>query len=295
MTETSESDVLVIGGGLAGSSAALRLADAGIRVGLLLKRSFDESSSNWAQGGIAAAVGSDDAPALHAADTLLAGAGLCHRDTVEFVANRAPDCIRWLETQGVRFTHAEDGGLHLTREGGHTRRRVVHAADASGRAILAALSERVRAHPRIRVLVDQIAIDLITTAKVHPDADSGANRCLGVYALDRETRRVVTHAARAIVLATGGASKTYLFTTNPDSSTGDGIAMAWRAGCRVANLEFVQFHPTCLLPPVRQVIPDFRGGAGRRRQVIAAQWPALHAGPRPAGRARIAGHRRPCD
>jgi L-aspartate oxidase len=257
-------DVLVIGAGLGGMSVALRLAERGRRVGLLLKKGFEESSSSWAQGGIAAAIGTDDTPALHTADTLTAGAGLCHRDTVEFVAERGPACVRWLEAQGVRFTRNEDGhGLHLTQEGGHGRRRVVHAADASGRAIVAALAARVSANANITVLDGQLAIDLITAAKL--GAPTG-NRCLGAYTLDRATGRVVTRPARAVVLATGGASKTYLYTTNPDTSTGDGIAMAWRAGCRVANLEFVQFHPTCLFHPHAKsflISEAVRGEGGR--------------------------------
>jgi L-aspartate oxidase len=256
--------VLVIGGGLAGCSTALRLADAGITVRLLLKKDFDASSTWWAQGGVAAALAEDDAPSIHAADTIVAGAGLCHRDTVNFVAERAPDCIHWLETQGVRFTQDDGGELHLTREGGHTRRRVVHAADASGFAILTALSERVRRHPRISVMTHQIAIDLISSAKLA--GHSTGNRCVGVYALDLQSNRVVTHSADAVVLATGGASKTYLYTTNPDTSTGDGIAMAWRAGCRVANLEFVQFHPTCLYHPYAKsflISEAVRGEGGR--------------------------------
>ncbi|MBM4196848.1 MAG: L-aspartate oxidase [Gammaproteobacteria bacterium] len=240
-------DALIIGAGLGGMTAALQLAERGLNVTLLAKKGFTESSSQRAQGGIAAAIGSDDSAALHVEDTLRAGAGLCHPDAVERVARGGPDAIAWLQSQGVRFTAEDDGrGLHLTQEGGHTRRRVVHAADASGRAIVEALSERVAAHPRIAVLDGHIAVDLITTAKLRsPDA----NRCLGVYALERDSGRVVTLAARAVILATGGASKTYLYTTNPDTSTGDGIAMAWRSGCRVANLEFVQFHPTCLYHP----------------------------------------------
>jgi L-aspartate oxidase len=257
-------EVLVIGAGLAGMSVALRLAAAGRRVGLLAKKGFEESSSWRAQGGIAAAIGADDSPELHVADTLVAGAGLCHRDTVERVAERGPDCVRWLERQGVRFTRAEDGGdLHLTREGGHSRRRVVHAADASGRAIVDALAERVRAAREITVLDGQLAIDVLTRAKL--GAGTG-NRVLGAYALDRASGRILTHAARAVVLATGGASNTYLYTTNPDTSTGDGIAMAWRAGCRVANLEFVQFHPTCLFHPQAKsflISEAVRGEGGR--------------------------------
>ncbi len=237
----------MVGAGLGGLSVALRLARPDRRVGLLAKKGFEESSSYLAQGGVAAAMAGDDSPALHVEDTLNAGAGLCHRATVERVAERGPTCVRWLEEQGVAFTrNSEGGGLHLTREGGHSRRRVVHAADASGRAIITALAERVREHPYISVLDGQIAIDVITRAKLQPGA---SNRCLGVYALDRAAGRVHTYGARAIVLATGGASKTYLYTSNPDTSTGDGIAMAWRAGCRVANLEFVQFHPTCLFHP----------------------------------------------
>jgi L-aspartate oxidase len=257
-------DVLVIGAGLAGMTVALRLAEHGQRVALLAKKSLDESSSCWAQGGIAAAVGPDDSPALHVADTLAAGAGLCHRDTVEHVAARAPDCIRWLQEQGVQFTCETDGTrLHLTQEGGHARRRVVHAEDASGRAIMTALSARVAAHPNIRLLGGQIAVDIVTTAKLRLP---GPNRALGAYALDRAHGRVVTHAARAVALATGGASKTYLYTSNPDTSTGDGIAMAWRAGCRVGNLEFVQFHPTCLFHPAARtflISEALRGEGGR--------------------------------
>ncbi|MCL4778306.1 MAG: L-aspartate oxidase [Gammaproteobacteria bacterium] len=257
-------DVLVIGAGLGGMSVALRLAGPDCRVALMAKKGFAESSSSQAQGGIAAAIGSDDSPALHVADTLVAGAGLCHRDAVEWVASRGPDCVRWLQSQGVRFTaNGDGGGLHLTREGGHSRRRVVHAADASGRAIVEALSARVLANPHITLLGGEIAVDLITSAKL---GASGDNRCLGAYALDRASGQVVTHTARAVVLATGGASKTYLYTTNPDTSTGDGIAMAWRAGCRVANLEFVQFHPTCLYHPQARtflISEAVRGEGGR--------------------------------
>jgi len=254
----------VIGAGLGGMSVALRLAERGRRVALLAKKGLETSASCWAQGGISAALGPDDSPALHVADTMNAGAGLCHADTVEFVADRGPASIRWLEQQGVRFTRTEDGAsLHLTREGGHSRRRVVHAADATGRAIVDALAARVRDHAGIALLDGQLAIDLITTSKL---GVAGTNRCLGAYALDRHSGRVVTHRAQAVVLATGGASKTYLYTTNPDTSTGDGIAMAWRAGCRVANLEFVQFHPTCLFHPQAKsflISEAVRGEGGR--------------------------------
>jgi L-aspartate oxidase len=249
VAEVTSFDVLVVGGGLAGLSVALRLAETGVQVGLLQKRPTSTSSSAWAQGGIAAALAPDDSPEEHVADTLVAGAGLCHPEIVRFVAESAPSAIRWLQDQGVTFTTVDDtpdGELHLTREGGHSRRRIVHAADATGQAVMASLAARVAQHRGITLLGDRIAIDLITAAKLR---SRGPNRCLGVYALNRQTGRVETIAARALVLATGGASKVYLYATNPDTSTGDGIAMAWRAGCRVANMEFVQFHPTCLFNP----------------------------------------------
>lgn len=250
VTPSATFDVLVLGGGLGGLSTALRLADAGLSLAVLRKKPSADSSSAWAQGGIAAAMDGDDTPAQHAADTLVAGAGLCRPATVDFVTSQAPAAIRWLQSQGVAFTppdHDEPGELHLTREGGHSRRRIVHAADATGRAVIAGLEARVAEHRGIQLLDDRIGIDLITTWK---QRIPGPNRCVGVYALNRTSGRVETIAARAIVLATGGASKIYLYTTNPDTSTGDGIAMAWRAGCRVANMEFVQFHPTCLFHPL---------------------------------------------
>lgn len=242
-------DTLVLGGGLAGLSVALQLADTGLSVGLLRKKPSRESSSAWAQGGIAAAMAAEDSPVQHGSDTLIAGAGLCRPATVAFVSAQAPGAIRWLQAQGIAFTPGESAAdeLHLTQEGGHSRRRVVHAADATGHAIMSSLEIRVAKHQGIQVLDDRIAIDLITSSK---QKQSGLNRCLGVYALNRTTGRMETLATRALVLATGGASKIYLYTTNPDTSTGDGIAMAWRAGCRVANLEFVQFHPTCLFHPL---------------------------------------------
>ena len=262
----SSYDVMIIGAGLGGTALALRLADAGHRVGLLSKKNPEESSSNWAQGGIAAAIGSDDTPELHAHDTQVAGAGLCRVDTVALVTAGGPDAIDWLRQRGVQFTREADGvdpRLHLAREGAHTQRRVVHAADATGKAVMAALLPQAQAHKNIELLDGLLAIDLITTQKLDPSVD---NRCIGVYALDRHGGHVRTLQARAVVLATGGASKVYLYTTNPDTSTGDGIAMAWRAGCRVANLEFVQFHPTCLYHPMAKSVlisEALRGEGGR--------------------------------
>ncbi|MFQ5635980.1 MAG: L-aspartate oxidase, partial [Gammaproteobacteria bacterium] len=242
-------EILIIGAGLAGMSLALRLAESGRDVGLIAKGPLDESSSNLAQGGIAAAVGPEDSPAAHARDTISAGGGLCKPETVDYVVSRGPECIAWLTDRGVDFTRTNTDGdrpLHLTREGGHSRRRVVHSADATGRAVMSRLREQVAANPRISILTDRIVIDLITGAKL---GASTRDRCLGAYALDRRTNAVCTLAARIVVLATGGASKVYMYTSNMDTATGDGIAMAWRAGCRAANLEFVQFHPTCLYHP----------------------------------------------
>jgi L-aspartate oxidase len=246
-------EVLIIGSGLAGMSLALRLANSGHTVGLVAKKALEVSSSNWAQGGIAAAVGPDDSAGDHARDTLIAGAGLCKEDVVDFVVSRGPECIRWLTEQGVAFTPDEENGeqLHLTREGGHGKRRVVHADDATGQAVMSALQKQAGDHPNIHFMIDHIVIDLITSDKIAPAAE---NRCLGAYAFDRESNEVNTLSARAVVLATGGASKVYLYTSNTDTSTGDGIAMAWRAGCRIANLEFVQFHPTCLYHPLAKSV-----------------------------------------
>lgn len=242
-------EALIIGAGLAGMSLALRLAESGHKVSIVSKGPLTESSSRWAQGGIAAAIGPGDSKKAHADDTLEAGAGLCNRETVDYVVERGPDSIQWLVDHDVVFTHSEEDDsttLHLTREGGHSERRVVHAADATGDAIMTPLQVQVTRHPNIEVLINKIIIDLITTGKFAP---SEPNRCAGAYALDRETNRVVTLSADIVVLATGGASKVYLYTSNMDTATGDGIAMAWRAGCQVANLEFVQFHPTCLYHP----------------------------------------------
>jgi L-aspartate oxidase len=267
MAEQNYTPVLVLGGGLAGLTAALRTADSGVHVGLLAKRSLDDGSSYYAQGGIAAVLGKDDSIESHIQDTLNAGAGLCRRETVDFVVNRGPECIDWLVAQQVPFTRNDSGSeFHLTREGGHSHRRVIHASDATGRAVMQTLEEKVRCHPNIRLFEQHIAVDIITSAKLGYD---GPNRSLGVYALDKTSGDVVTLVAQTIVLATGGASKAYLYTSNPDTSTGDGIAMAWRAGCRVANMEFVQFHPTCLYHPQAKsfLISEAVRGEGGRLQL----------------------------
>jgi len=242
-------DVLILGSGAAGLSLALRLPDT-LSVAVVSKRELREGSTLYAQGGISAVLDAGDSIESHVQDTLKAGAGLCDRSVVRHVVERGPDNIRWLLDQGVEFTrdteHGATGGYHLTREGGHTHRRVIHAADATGRAIATTLEGQVRDRANVTLYEQHIAVDLIT-ARHLPGYDE--HRCLGAYILDLGSGRVETFLARFVVLATGGANKVYLYTSNPDVSTGDGIAMAWRAGCRVANMEFMQFHPTCLYHP----------------------------------------------
>jgi len=241
-------DVLIIGSGLAGMSAALRLADR-YQVTLVTKHELLDGASSWAQGGIAAVLDGADSLEDHVRDTHVAGGGLCHDDAVRFVVERGRSSVDWLVARGVPFTrdgHKPDD-LHLTREGGHSHRRIVHAADATGRAVQQTLEGQVKSHPNIEVLEWHIAVDLITSRKLG-EARS-PNRVWGAYVLDRKAGRVKTVAARFTVLATGGAGKVYLYTTNPDTATGDGVAMGWRAGAAVANMEFIQFHPTCLFHP----------------------------------------------
>ncbi|MDH4456072.1 MAG: L-aspartate oxidase [Candidatus Methylopumilus sp.] len=242
-------DVLIIGSGLAGLTLALKLATKK-NVCLVSKRKINDSSSNWAQGGIAAVLTDDDSVEAHIQDTLIAGAGLCDQEVTRQVASHARETVEWLIAQGVPFTREDDdSGYHLTREGGHSHRRIIHADDATGHAVQKTLAEQVLCHPNIKVLVDHIAVDLITSRKAGIGAPQDNAECLGAYVLDNNTGKVMTIAAQQTVLASGGTGKVYLYTTNPDVSTGDGVAMAWRAGCRVANMEFIQFHPTCLFHP----------------------------------------------
>jgi len=239
-------DVLILGSGLAGQSLALRLA-AQRRVALVTKKTLEDSASGWAQGGIAAVLDAADSNAAHIQDTLTAGAGLCDVEATRFVVEHGRNAIKWLIDQGVHFTRDNSSplGYHLTREGGHSHRRVIHVADATGAAVQETLTDKVRHHPNITIFERHIAVDLITGAKIGQPQTG----CLGAYVLDIDGDRVLTFGASHTVLATGGAGKVYLYTTNPDTATGDGIAMAWRAGCQVANMEFVQFHPTCLYHP----------------------------------------------
>jgi L-aspartate oxidase len=250
-------DVVIVGSGLAGLSVALHLAQTR-KVAIISKRELLDGASNWAQGGIAAVLDSGDSHDQHIADTLVAGAGLCDEAATRFIVEHGREAIEWLIEQGVPFTRDESAelGFHLTREGGHSQRRIIHAADATGHAVQVTLEQKVRAHPNISLFEHHSAIDVITSSKltpngVHGGAPSlvGQPRCYGLYVQDEKSGKVLTFEAEHTVLATGGAGKVYLYTTNPDTATGDGIAMAWRAGCRVSNMEFIQFHPTCLYHP----------------------------------------------
>ncbi len=240
-------DFLVIGSGIAGLSYALKVAGHGT-VALVTKREIAETATNLAQGGIAAVFSSEDSFADHLRDTMVAGAYLSHEDVVRLVVEQGPQAIRNLIDWGVQFSRNADGSYDLTREGGHSHRRILHARDITGREIERALVDAVRLHPNIRVYEHHIAVDLITAAKTaHAPLEN--NRCLGAYILDIRQGEVVTFGARFTVLATGGAGKVYLYTCNPDVATGDGVAMAYRAGATVANMEFMQFHPTTLFHP----------------------------------------------
>jgi len=244
MPQAPETDVLVLGSGAAGLTLALHLAGRA-RVAVLSKGALPEANTWYAQGGISAVLDRHDSFESHIEDTLRAGAGLCNPDVVRRTVEQGPESIAWLESLGVAFTRepaAPDAPYHLTREGGHAHRRVIHADDATGHAVGTALLARAREHPDIELLDHRIVVDLIASRRI-------PRRCVGAHVLDRRAGRVEAFRARTVVLATGGASKVYLYTSNSDAATGDGIAMAWRAGCRVANMEFMQFHPTCLYHP----------------------------------------------
>ena len=245
MTPSTQTPILIVGSGLAGLSLALKLAEDNFEVCVVSKRDIETGSTHWAQGGIATVLAEEDSFASHVEDTIIAGAHLNHRDAVEFTIKNGPGAINWLIEQGTQFTR-ENGDYHLTREGGHAHRRIIHAADATGAAVHDALAQRCMTHKNISVHENYLAIDLITSRKL---GLSGTNRCLGLYALDIDSGKVKTFKAGRVILASGGCSKVYLYTSNPDTSTGDGIAMAWRAGCSIGNLEFNQFHPTCLYHP----------------------------------------------
>ena len=247
LQKNAELPVLIIGAGLAGLTVALHLAKTQAVI-VMAKRSLGEGATAWAQGGIVGVLDQADSVDAHVADTLNAGAGLVDETTARYIAEESAAAIQWLVAQGVPFTTDEAGplGLHLTREGGHSHRRIAHAADATGKAIHEVLLDQARSHPNIQLIEHWIALDLITNRHLSSqDKKKLPNRCYGVYALDINHAKVETIAAKAVVLATGGVGKVYRYTSNPDTATGDGIAMAWRAGCRVGNMEFIQFHPTC--------------------------------------------------
>ncbi|MAZ45076.1 MAG: L-aspartate oxidase [Gammaproteobacteria bacterium] len=246
MSQRFSTDVLVIGGGAAGLCSALNLAEH-CRVTMLCKGGIESSASHWAQGGVAAVTNPADSVSSHAADTISAGAGLCNEMIVSTTVAQAPEIIDSLINWGVEFDQSQNS-FHLTQEGGHSFRRILHVADATGRAINERLTERALDHPNIELFNDRVAIDLITL----DETVKNSKHCAGAYVLNTSTGHVEVFQSKFTILATGGASKGYLYTTNPDGSTGDGIAMAWRAGCRVANMEFNQFHPTCLYHPLNK-------------------------------------------
>lgn len=259
MSHQFKYDVVIVGSGAAGLSVALQLP-ASLKIAILAKTSSKQHSSYWAQGGISAVLEPGDSVEQHARDTIEAGAGLCDPEVVRFAAGAGKTSIDWLAELGMPFTRdrqdVSQSGYHLTREGGHSHRRVAHAADATGKALQKTLEAHLDEHDNIEIFNNHVAIDLVVRER----------GCVGLYALNREDQHVDAFRAQKIVLATGGASKVYLYTSNPDGSTGDGIAMAWRAGCRVANMEFIQFHPTCLYHPEAKsflITEAIRGEGGR--------------------------------
>jgi len=273
----SSAPVVIVGAGLAGLTVALHLART-LPVVVLAKRELNEGATAWAQGGIVGVLGSDDSIESHVRDTQDAGAGLVDEQTARFIAENSAEAVEWLVARGVPFSPDPAGplGLHLTREGGHAVRRIAHAADATGKAIHDVLLEEVRKHPNITLRERWMALDVITSRHLKREESP---RCYGLYALDLDRQRVETLPARAVVLATGGAGKVYRYTTNPDTSTGDGIAMAWRAGCRVGNMEFVQFHPTCLYHPQERsflITEALRGEGGQLKLPDGTRFMAAH-------------------
>jgi len=249
MPYSNNYDVLIIGSGGAGLGLALKLADHSINIAVLSKFALTSSSTYYAQGGISAVFDAEDSIESHIEDTLDAGAGRCDPDIVRLTVTHGKSSIDWLREQGVVFTEEQNQAgeiqLHLNREGGHSHRRVVHSADATGKAISLSLIERAQEHANIELFEHHSVVELITA----PTADANGKKVVGAYVLDTKKSRVKTITARVVVLATGGANMAYIYSTNPHSSTGDGIALAWRAGCRVSNMEFMQFHPTCLYHP----------------------------------------------
>ncbi len=256
-------DVIIVGTGAAGLTVALELANKELSeampdsaqltdqpaIALISKGPIHEGSTLYAQGGIAAVLDEDnDSIDFHIEDTLNAGAGLCHKESVKFTIEHSKEAIQWVIDKGVKFSREDNSNdYHLTREGGHSHRRVIHAADATGKALSDGLLTQVKQCPNIRLFEHHMAVDLILSADNSKSKTS--KQCIGIYLLNTHNNQVTEVPAKFTILATGGASKVYLYTSNPDSSTGDGIAMAWRAGCRVANMEFNQFHPTCLYHP----------------------------------------------
>ena len=275
----NKTDILIIGSGAAGQTLALRSADFA-RVTVLSKGNLREGATYYAQGGIAAVLDEADSTESHVEDTLTAGVGLCHKDIVEYMVTRSAEAVSWLVDQGVPFTtktataqdasteiapETELSSLHLTQEGGHSHRRIIHATDATGKAVFETLQKRAEEHPNITLLESCTAVDLVTQMP-----ENGSQPvCVGVYVLNQQSGRVEAIRAKFVALATGGASKAYLYTTNPDGASGDGIAMAWRAGCRVANMEFNQFHPTCLYhPPAKSfLITEALRGEGAKLEL----------------------------
>ncbi len=263
-----QDNVLILGSGAAGLSLALRLAERGLSSTVISKGRLTDGSTLWAQGGISAVLDGKDSFESHIQDTLKAGAGLCDEAAVRFTVEQGPGCIQWLIAKGVPFTRSDEDetGYHLTREGGHSHRRVIHAADATGRALETTLESLARSNPLIQVLEHHVAVDLITLSKLGATRQGAPDRCLGAYIFDRVSGHVRALGARAVVLATGGANMVYLYSSNPFGASGDGIAMAWRAGCRVGNMEFMQFHPTCLFHPEAHsflITEAVRGEGGR--------------------------------